>query len=181
MSASMTGSGLWPSARSRDGGLDAVPVPGLTARLWLCGKHVVGADPEAVVERVGVPVLVVCLTERHELFDRYPDYVAWLDRYEGTRSRWFPIPDLHAPDLDALTTFVDQLAAELRGGRDVVVHCAAGIGRSGTVAVCTLMRLGVAEAEARRTVAHHRPMAGPEVGAQHELVAAFAAGLTGPT
>ena len=40
------------SARRRrwlDGGLDRVPVPGSPGQLWLCGKHVVGADPEAAL------------------------------------------------------------------------------------------------------------------------------------
>ena len=55
----------------------------------------------------------------------------------------------------------------------MLVHCAAGFGRSGTVAVCTLVALGVGRREALERVATDRPGAGPEVGAQRELVVRF--------
>ena len=42
----------WPDERSRNGGVDEIPIPG-EGRLWLCGKHFVGPDAEAVVELVG--------------------------------------------------------------------------------------------------------------------------------
>ena len=95
--------------RWRDGGLDRVPVPGSPGELWLCGKHAVGADPEAALARIGAapdartaadggPVgTIVCLNQRGELEDRYPAYVAWLQEHVGGRALWFPIPDLHAP------------------------------------------------------------------------------------
>ena len=59
--------------RSRTGGIDEVPVPG-PGRVWLCGKHFIGPDPEVALERTGAAV-VVCLNERGELEDRYPEYV----------------------------------------------------------------------------------------------------------
>ena len=59
----------------------------------------------------------------------------------------------------------------------MLVHCGAGIGRAGTLAVCLLMEHGVAADDALALVARHRPMAGPEVGAQRELVDELAAAL----
>jgi len=115
---------------------------------------------------------VVCLTERHELEERYPDYVRWLDQ-GGDRSLWWPIPDMHAPPVDAMLGFADDLAGRLRRGDSLLVHCGAGIGRAGTVAACVLIRLGVSADEAVRIVREHRPMAGPEVGAQCDLVRAI--------
>ena len=68
----------WLDERQRNGGIDEVPLPGGAAgRLWLCGKHLIGPDPEAVVERVGADA-VVCLNPRHELAGRYDDYLGWL-------------------------------------------------------------------------------------------------------
>jgi protein-tyrosine phosphatase len=135
----------------------------------LSGKHAVGPDPVAALARVGADT-IVCLTELRELADRYPQYVEWLEVEHGRRAIRFPIADLHAPPLVAMETLIAQLRQRLDAGEGVVVHCGAGIGRAGTVATCLLMSLGVARDEALGTVAMHRPMGGPEVGAQRELV-----------
>ena len=161
--------------RWRDGGLDRVPVPGVSGELWLCGKHVVGADPDAALERIGAPGTIVCLNQPAELGDRYPGYVDWLRRHAGTTALWFPIPDLHAPALGELRPLLAEIARRLADGGHVLVHCGAGIGRAGTVAVCVLMQHGQSRDEALAHVADHRPMAGPEVGAQRQLVDELAA------
>jgi protein-tyrosine phosphatase len=158
---------------NHDGGLHEVPLAGVTGRLWLCGKHVVGPDVEAVLARTGAHT-VVCLTERHELDDRYPDYVQWLDRHHSAelegRAVWFPVHDLNAPVFDVGRAFVDDLTERVRAGRGLVVHCAAGIGRAGTTAVAMLVALGAAPDAALAHVRAHRPMAGPEVGSQMQFV-----------
>ena len=169
----------WPHGRARDGGVDEIPLPAVPGRLWLCGKHAIGPDAEALVALVGA-TSVVCLTERHELADRYPDYVAWLDRERGGRAVWQPIHDLHAPGVEEVAPLVDDVVARLRGGEGVVVHCGAGIGRAGTLAVCVLVSLGHDVDDALAVVAAHRPMAGPEVGAQRDLVQAWVARLRSP-
>ena len=158
--------------RSRDGGIDQIPLPaGVPGRLWLCGKHHIGPDVDAVVARTGATT-VVCLTQRAELADRYPSYVAWLDEHssDGHGAIWFPIHDLSAPDLEVYRPFLDDLASRLRTGEHLVVHCAAGIGRAGTTAVALLMLLGDDIDTALATVRANRPMAGPEVGAQLDLI-----------
>lgn len=40
----------------------------------MCGKHAIGPDPEGLLERVGADG-VVCLSEEHELAERYPGYL----------------------------------------------------------------------------------------------------------
>ena len=160
-----------------DGGLDRVPIADSPGELWLCGKHVVGADPEAALERIGGRPTMVCLNQRSELEDRYPDYVVWLQEHDGGRAMWFPIPDLHAPSLGSIRPFLDRAVQRLDGGEHLLVHCGAGVGRAGTVAVCLLMLHGLGRDDALALVAAHRPMAGPEVGAQRELVDALAATL----
>ncbi len=157
--------------RSLDGGLDPVPVDG-RGTLWLCGKHVVGPDPEAALVRAGNARLIVCLNQRHEIADRYPGYVDWLQA-DDDRGLWFPIPDLHAPDVDEILPVVERVVAALPDG--VVIHCGAGIGRAPTLAICALLRVGRSLEEALAEVAERRPMAGPETGAQRALVEAFAA------
>lgn len=169
----MTG---WPHGRSRDGGVDEIPLPVRPGRLWLCGKHAVGPDPEAVLTRVGATT-VVCLNERHELEDRYPDYVAWLDRHRPSRASWWPVPDLHAPPLDRALALLDDLRTRLDRGEGLVMHCGAGIGRAGTIAAGLLVALGWDVERAVGHVAAHRPMAGPEAGEQRMLLDRLAARL----
>ena len=167
----MHGSSTWRGERSRNGGVDRVPVPGVDGELWLCGKHFVGPDVDAAVERVGADV-VLCLNERHELEDRYPDYVRWL-RHDP-RAWWVPIPDLHAPGVDDARGVVQALVGHLAAGRTVLAHCGAGIGRAGTVAAAVLIGRGASVSEAVDVVRSSRPLAGPEAGAQEALLHALA-------
>ena len=163
---------VWRSERSRNGGIDEVPVPGVPGRLWLAGKHLVGPDPEQALERTGA-ASIVCLNERHELEDRYPAYLHWLRANPG-RAVWWPIPDLHAPPIDEVAPLLDDLLDRLARGEGLLVHCGAGVGRAGTVAAALLVRSGVDVAAALEAVAAHRPMAGPESDAQRDLVRAAA-------
>ena len=153
-----------------DGGVHDIPVVGLTGRMWLCGKHVIGPDVEALLART-VASHVVCLVQRHELVDRYDDYVRWLDRAtrEG-RATWFPVHDLSAPAHEPFVPLVQNVHRRLASGENVVVHCAAGKGRAGTLAVAVCLRAGMTVADALAHVRRHRPGAGPEVGEQSDLV-----------
>ena len=121
---------------------------------------------------------MVCLNERAEIEDRYPDYVAWLRANAGARAVWAPVPDLHAPSVDAARTLLADLRRRLAAGEVLLVHCGAGIGRAGTVAAALLLDAGADLHAALATVAAARPLAGPEAGAQLELLEALA-GLFG--
>jgi len=168
----MTG---WPSERSRNGGVDEVPLPKGPGRLWLCGKHFIGPDVEAALHRVGATT-VVCLNERDELAGRYDDYVRWLTDAEPDRVVWFPIPDLHAPRIEDVVSFLTELRGRLSRGDGLLMHCGAGIGRAGTMAAALLITMGIAPDAAVATVAAHRPLAGPEAGPQRELLDTLWAG-----
>ena len=153
-----------------DGGIHEIPLPPTArGRLWLCGKHAIGPDPEGLMRRVGADG-VVCLNEEHELADRYPEYVTWLRTQPSERAYWFPIPDLHAPAVEQFTPVLTDIVDRIVAGDRLIVHCAAGIGRAGTTAVAVLVSLAVPLDEALEHVRRHRPAAGPEAGAQLELV-----------
>lgn len=161
----------WPRGRSRHGGIDELPLPEGPGRLWLCGKHAVGPDHEALMAEVGAD-LIVCLCEPAELAERYPGYVDWLSaqRRPGGRAIWFPIPDLHAPPADRARPFLGELRDRVRLGRRLLMHCGAGFGRTGTMAAALLMQMGTSRDDAVAAVAQARPAAGPEVGAQADLL-----------
>jgi hypothetical protein len=146
--------------------------------LFLCGKHAVGPDAAGLLDRIG-GTAVVCLNERYELEARYPDFVAWLEDNAPARAVHHPIPDLHAPSLDDFAALIESLHARLVAGETLLVNCGAGIGRTGTVAAAILVRTGMPLDDALEVVRTHRPMAGPEVGAQRDVLTAYAASVNG--
>jgi len=64
-----------------------------------------------------------------------------LVRY-GLTERHLPVPDFHAPTPDQLAIAVETVVAAVAASERVAIHCAAGLGRSGTVAACYLVELG---------------------------------------
>jgi protein-tyrosine phosphatase len=79
--------------------------------------------------------------------------------------------------VEAAAGLAEEIAARLDGGQHVILHCGAGIGRAGTMAILTLMTLGHSAPDAAAAVGAARPMAGPEAGPQRDLVVAYAARL----
>lgn len=167
----------WLGERGRDGGIDTVELPIPTGGLSMCGKLAIGPDPEAAMRRCGAST-VVCLVEERELQFRYPKYVAWLQAERGDRAVWYPIQDLYAPPLTKIEALLSDLMGRLTNGEHLLMHCAAGIGRTGTIAACLLIEMGMSRADALELVAASRPMAGPEGGPQMDLVDAVAARAT---
>ena len=93
---------------------------------------------------------------------------------ERPAARWFPIPDLSVPDEDEWTSLIAGMLSEVRSGRHVIVHCAAGIGRAGTAACSVLLAAGLSLSEAERRVAASRPGAGPQSREQAAFIRRWA-------
>jgi protein-tyrosine phosphatase len=65
----------------------------------------------------------------------------------------FPIRDFGVPrDHEAFWQFTCALAARLRVGQRLLVHCAAGVGRTAMLAACVLVALGVSAEDAKAAV-----------------------------
>lgn len=91
----------------------------------------------------------------------------------GLRATHIPVPDFMPPTpaqveqaMAALDTFHEQ-------GLTVAVHCAAGLGRTGTILACCLVRQGTPAHEAITTIRTTRP-GSIETAAQEAAVEAYA-------
>jgi protein-tyrosine phosphatase len=150
--------------------IDRIPLPSTDGQLWLCGKRDVAPDPEAAMAVAGDASTVVCLNQVGELEHTYPDYVRWLRDHRARQALWFPLRDFRAESGDATIPFLKMIVDRLEAGESVLMHCAMGQGRAGTMAICLLIMLGATQEEAVRTVAAHRVFAGPQDSSQWALV-----------
>jgi hypothetical protein len=141
------------------------------------GRLLAGCYPEdaAALAAAGV-TRFLDLTEEGQL----APYVDGLG--SGVRWRRFPIRDLGVPTEAELVGILDAIDDGLARGETVYVHCAGGLGRTGTVVACHLVRHGAAPEEALRRVAasiETTEMAGrdsPETDEQMALVRSWRAG-----
>ncbi|WP_425145413.1 cyclin-dependent kinase inhibitor 3 family protein [Deinococcus sp.] len=91
----------------------------------------------------------------------------------GLSVRRYPIPDMNIPsDPASFRTLVEEVYADLQAGTTVVVHCLGGLGRSGTLAACVLMRAGMNADSAISHVRHYRK--GAIEARQPEFIRAYA-------
>ena len=69
-----------------------------------------------------------------------------------------PTPDLTAPDMDEIDSAVDFVHEQIGLGRPVMVHCAAGMGRAGTILACYHVKyLGYSGPDAIERIRSMRP------------------------
>lgn len=90
--------------------------------------------------------------------------------------RRMPIPDGETPTSGGMTCILDTIDAALAEGHVVYVHCWGGIGRTGTVVGCYLVRHGMNSEEALTEIARLRRgtpdgwKPAPETEAQRQMV-----------
>lgn len=131
-----------------------------------------GADLNRLKNTYNTAVLV-SLIEDHELVSLgVPNLVAEAEK-RGIHVERSPIPGLSVPSDEAKTRkLVKQLAALLEDGKNVVIHCRGGNGRTGLIATLVLEELGMSANQALKSVRSVRPNA-VETDSQESYVANF--------
>ncbi|RZK33204.1 MAG: hypothetical protein EOO61_15710 [Hymenobacter sp.] len=123
------------------------------------------------------------LTESHEL-KPYEKLLYQLAAERNIRVHYqrFSIRDIDIPTPETLEAVLAGLAATVAAGRKAVVHCWGGVGRTGTIIGCYLVRhqqmtgsesLAYIAREWQSVAKSHRKPKSPETTAQYQLVQNF--------
>lgn len=77
-------------------------------------------------------------------FVRYDDVLRKFaaERDDAIANLRFPIPDRGTTSIDRMRSILDAIDLSLTANRAVYVHCFGGMGRTGTVICCWLLRHG---------------------------------------
>jgi protein tyrosine/serine phosphatase len=117
---------------------------------------------------------VVSLLEPQEIAELNIEDEPRLCALRGIQFISFPIRDRGVPiSHGALNQLFVPLLPDVKRGLTVAVHCRAGIGRSGLVAGCILVRAGIRYSEIFPALSRARGLAVPDTEAQAEWVRAY--------
>ena len=97
---------------------------------------------------------------------------------QGLQFLSYAIQDRQVPDSpSSLKAFVSLLDRDLASGKNVVLHCRQGIGRTGLVAACLLIERGYAPEAAIASLSSIRGVKVPETEEQRNWIFQFAGSL----
>ncbi|MEQ8840757.1 MAG: tyrosine-protein phosphatase [Acidimicrobiales bacterium] len=157
-----------------------MPVARVEGTLVLCGLDAIGPDPVGLLTKVEGDT-VVCLQTDEELRRRFPAYVDWLAAPAPHTALRLPTADhLVAADTEVRELVVD-IHRRLRTGERVIVHCGAGWGRAGVIAVLVMCAAGAEIDMALRDLRLARPAAGPQSADQDLQIERLAGRLRAAT
>ncbi|MFZ0733607.1 MAG: protein-tyrosine phosphatase family protein [Candidatus Sulfotelmatobacter sp.] len=127
-------------------------------------------DEIASWKRAGVASILSLLTPE-EARDLGLSKEASESRKHGLLFQSLPIPDREVPESEAkLNEVLTEAVTTLKAGKNLLIHCRQGIGRTGLVAACLLVRGGMTPSAAVDTISAVRGMAVPETREQRDWI-----------
>jgi protein-tyrosine phosphatase len=98
----------------------------------------------------------------------------------GMKFMSLPIPDLEVPRSECeVAAALEKLNADLSSGKNVVVHCRQGIGRTGLIGACLMVTKGLSPGAAVESLSAARGLQVPETVDQRQWIDHYAATLAG--
>ena len=148
----------------------------------LAGRYPGASDPDEAARRLALlgdhgVTLFVDLTHPADGLDPYERLIG-----PGATRVAHPIVDLGTTTIPHMTRILDDVDAALEDGGSVYVHCWGGIGRTGTVVGCWLMRHGLDGGDPLARIAELRRglaaafVTSPETSAQRAMVTGWRRG-----
>jgi protein-tyrosine phosphatase len=125
--------------------------------------------------------VVVCLLEKDEMIELDLAQEQELCERRGLTYISFPIPDRGVPQSNLETAkLLDTLTELSATGRNIVVHCRQGIGRSSMIAAGILTRMGMSVDDAFQRITTARGRSVPDTPEQRDWIAEFVADRVRP-
>ena len=135
------------------------------------------ADEIADWKRAGIGSVLSLLEPQEETDLGLRDEAAEVRRH-GLEFSSLPIPDRNVPASESkLTLALEDLDRKLLSGRNVLVHCRQGVGRTGLITACLLVKKGMSPGAAIEKISAARGVEIPETEEQREWIGHFAAAL----
>ncbi|MDH5324251.1 MAG: tyrosine-protein phosphatase [Gammaproteobacteria bacterium] len=115
---------------------------------------------------------IVSLLELHEAYEVGLQREKQLTEKNGMEFLSFPIRDRGVPDsVVEFGDFTKMLYWQIEAGKTTVIHCRAGIGRTGVVAAGVLLHCGYKPKEALMHISNKRGVQVPDTEEQEEWLA----------
>ncbi|MCC5669199.1 hypothetical protein LC653_36500 [Nostoc sp. CHAB 5784] len=146
-----------------------VPIPNsywVLPEQFLAGEHPMLLIDLPLSQRIqaffdtGISLFINLIGEEEEN-NELGDYLPLLESFAVAHSRRiecrrFPIPDLQIPPIEVMVDILNTIDRALNAQEKVYVHCWGGIGRTGIVVGCYLVRHGITGKTALSEIARLR-------------------------
>lgn len=123
--------------------------------------------------------MIISMLERDEASELMLERQREVCKEQRLAFTQFPIVDRGLPEIEPFTSLVLKTIDNLKSGKNIAVHCRAGIGRSG-IAVCSaLLGFGYSPTDAMKLTSEARGVDVPDTEKQREFIGQMATVLSG--